>query len=86
MKHRWSRSILTVFACLMCLLTENGLAATGTVKWFNTEKGFGFITPDNAGADVLVHVTGLTDANRSLVKGQSVEYDLTLQAINVKTR
>ncbi|NDF13645.1 MAG: cold-shock protein, partial [Proteobacteria bacterium] len=51
--------------------------ATGTVKWFNPTKGFGFIQPDAGGADVFVHITALEAAGlRSLNEGQKVEYEL----------
>ncbi|KQV16321.1 cold-shock protein [Rhizobium sp. Root1203] len=49
--------------------------ATGTVKFFNDDKGFGFITPENGGADVFVHVSALQGAS-SLRDGQRVSYDL----------
>jgi CspA family cold shock protein len=48
--------------------------ATGTVKSFNGDKGFGFITPENGGADVFVHVSALNGAS-SLKEGQRVSYD-----------
>ena len=47
--------------------------ATGTVKFFNETKGFGFITPDEGGKDVFVHKTGLTEPVR---EGDKVSYDL----------
>ncbi|MGY6024700.1 cold-shock protein [Streptomyces spinosirectus] len=47
----------------------------GTVKWFTTEKGFGFIAPDEAGADVFVHHSAIdTDGFRPLVETQRVEF------------
>ena len=50
---------------------------TGTVKWFNQAKGFGFILPDGGGADVFVHVSALTKAGlQTLGEGQRVTYDL----------
>ena len=50
--------------------------ATGTVKWFNAEKGFGFITPDDDSKDVFVHYTGIaTQGFRSLEEGTRVSYD-----------
>ena len=50
--------------------------ATGTVKWFSDEKGFGFITPDESGKDLFVHHTGITgDGYRSLAEGARVSYD-----------
>jgi len=51
--------------------------ATGTVKFFNTTKGFGFIQPDNGGTDVFVHATAVERAGmRSLVEGQKVQYEV----------
>ena len=49
--------------------------ATGTVKWFNEEKRFGFITPDEGGQDLFVHQTGLADGARSLSDGAKVEFE-----------
>ena len=50
--------------------------ATGTVKWFNDDKGFGFITPDDQGADLFVHHSGInTDGFRTLREGARVSYD-----------
>ncbi|WP_194436625.1 transcription antiterminator/RNA stability regulator CspE [Vibrio fluminensis] len=50
---------------------------TGTVKWFNETKGFGFITPDNGGADVFVHFRAITsDGFKTLAEGQKVSFDV----------
>jgi len=50
--------------------------ATGTVKWFSDDKGFGFITPDAGGRDLFVHFSGITgDGYRSLSEGAKVSYD-----------
>ena len=50
--------------------------ATGTVKWFNDDKGFGFITPDDPGADLFVHHSGInSDGFRTLREGARVSYD-----------
>jgi CspA family cold shock protein len=51
--------------------------ATGTVKWFNPTKGFGFIQPDQGGGDVFVHISAVERAGFStLNEGQKVSYDL----------
>jgi len=51
--------------------------ANGTVKWFNTTKGYGFIAPEDGGKDVFVHVTAVEKSDlRQLVDGQTVAYDL----------
>lgn len=50
---------------------------TGTVKWFNDAKGFGFITPENGDKDCFVHYSAIAGSGfRSLVEGERVEYDL----------
>ena len=50
--------------------------ATGTVKWFNDDKGFGFITPDEGGKDLFVHFSGIaSDGFRSLAEGARVSFD-----------
>jgi CspA family cold shock protein len=52
--------------------------AQGTVKWFNAEKGFGFIEQDGGGADVFVHYSAInTGGYRSLDEGQKVQFDVT---------
>ncbi len=64
--------------------------ATGTVKWFNDAKGFGFISQDGGGADVFCHHTAIkADGFRTLQEGQKVEFDVKqgpkgLQADNVR--
>ena len=64
--------------------------ATGTVKWFSAEKGYGFITPDEGGKDVFVHYSAIqAEGYRSLNEGQKVEYEVVQgqkgpQAANVK--
>ena len=51
--------------------------STGTVKWFNTRKGYGFIQPTNGGKDVFVHVTKLEEKGiRRLYEGQRVSYEI----------
>ncbi|MBM3516454.1 MAG: cold-shock protein [Alphaproteobacteria bacterium] len=54
--------------------------ATGTVKWFNPDKGFGFIQPSDGGKDVFVHASALELAGmRSLQEGQRVTFEVTMQ-------
>jgi cold shock protein len=51
--------------------------STGTVKWFNETKGFGFIQPDDGGKDVFVHISAVERAGlRGLAEGQKVNYEL----------
>ena len=64
----------------------------GTVKWFNGDKGFGFITPDGGGKDVFVHISAVERAGlRSLNEGQAVEYEIESNrgkesAVNLKVK
>ena len=51
--------------------------ATGTVKWFNGQKGFGFIAPDDGGNDVFVHISAVERAGLSgLAEGQKISYEV----------
>ncbi|GJD47434.1 Cold shock protein CspA [Methylobacterium crusticola] len=51
--------------------------STGTVKWFNGQKGFGFIQPDDGGKDVFVHISAVERAGlQSLAEGQKVSYEM----------
>jgi cold shock protein len=65
------------------------MAPEGTVKWFSTEKGYGFISPDEGGDDLFVHYSGISGSGfRSLEEGQKVSYEATrgnkgMQAENV---
>ncbi|NKX54702.1 cold-shock protein [Arthrobacter mobilis] len=65
--------------------------ATGTVKWFNSEKGFGFIAPDDGSADVFAHYSAIESNGgyRELREEQKVEFEVTqgpkgLQAANIR--
>ena len=65
--------------------------ATGTVKWFDATKGYGFIQPDDGGKDVFVHVSAVEQAGlRGLNEGQKVSYDIErgqqgkVSAVNLK--
>ena len=54
--------------------------ATGTVKWFNAQKGFGFIQPDNGGKDVFVHISAVERAGlQGLQEGQKISYDVQVE-------
>jgi CspA family cold shock protein len=65
--------------------------AVGTVKWFNADKGFGFITPDDGGADLFAHFSAIAASGfRSLEENQRVEFEITQgqkgpQASNIRT-
>ena len=53
------------------------IMTTGTVKWFNSAKGFGFIQPDNGGPDAFVHISAVERAGMgSIVEGQKIGYDM----------
>ncbi len=65
--------------------------ATGTVKWFNSDKGYGFIAPSDGSADVFAHFSAIveTGGRRDLYEGQQVEFDTErgqkgLQATNIR--
>ncbi|MBI2961269.1 MAG: cold-shock protein [Betaproteobacteria bacterium] len=64
---------------------------TGTVKWFNDAKGFGFITPDGGGEDLFAHFSAIQGSGfKTLKEGQKVEFEVTQgpkgkQAANIKT-
>jgi CspA family cold shock protein len=54
--------------------------ATGTVKWFNTQKGFGFIQPDDGGKDVFVHISAVQQAGmQTLNEGQKLSFEVATE-------
>jgi cold shock protein len=62
----------------VCIFKRKDISmSTGTVKWFNVQKGFGFIQPDGGGKDVFVHISAVERAGmNSLNEGQKVSFDL----------
>jgi CspA family cold shock protein len=65
---------------------KGNVMQSGTVKWFNSQKGFGFIQPDAGGTDVFVHITALERANiRDLPDGQKVNFDTAVDRRTGKT-
>jgi CspA family cold shock protein len=65
----------TALDCRHCFKRENDVA-TGTVKWFNPSKGFGFIQPDSGGKDVFVHISAVEKAGlNTLNEGAKVSYE-----------
>ncbi len=68
---------------IMEVLTMN----SGTVKWFNAQKGFGFLTNDNGGEDIFVHFSAIdTNGFKSLEEGQRVTFDIEQDPKNRKTK
>lgn len=64
--------------------------AKGVVKWFNKDKGFGFIAPDDGGKDIFVHTSNVESSDHSLTEGQRVEFETTTgrkgpEAVNVRS-
>ena len=72
------------------MVMENKRMASGTVKWFNATKGYGFISPAGGGSDVFVHITAVQAAGlQGLKDGQQISYELAEErgktsAVNLK--
>jgi len=61
------------------VLDWRSLLAIGTVKWFNAQKGYGFIRPDDGGKDVFVHISAVERAGMGgLAEGQKIKYDVAM--------
>jgi CspA family cold shock protein len=77
--HRTSRSWgLGTFPSTVTTRNDDMTTETGTVKWFNETKGFGFITPDNGGKDLFAHISEITGSgSRTLAENQRVEFQVT---------
>jgi CspA family cold shock protein len=70
----------------MRALKELFVMTTGTVKWFNGQKGFGFIQPDDSGTDVFVHISAVERAGLTgLAEGQKVSYEAKVDKMRGKT-
>jgi CspA family cold shock protein len=75
-------AVLTIALCgdfSLCLFFRRfKIMATGTVKWFNDSKGFGFITPENGGDDLFAHFSAIQSSGfKTLTEGQRVTFDIT---------
>jgi cold shock protein len=75
------------------VIEKDRVMVTGTVKWFNSQKGYGFIAPSNGGPDVFVHISAVERAGLStLNEGQPIDFDTEIgkngksAAINLKAR
>jgi CspA family cold shock protein len=77
-RHRKDQPTHKVCVADTAPIEESTTMAQGTVKWFNSEKGFGFIAPDDGSKDVFVHYSAITGSGyRSLEENQRVEFDTT---------
>jgi CspA family cold shock protein len=81
---------VTKVVVVIAITRRREVMANGTVKWFNSTKGFGFIQPEAGGSDVFVHISAVEKAGlRDLREGQKVSYELATQkgktsAVNLK--
>jgi cold shock protein len=77
-EHRWTvQRVVRLRLYMHSFLERTSNMATGTVKWFNSTKGFGFIQPDQGGPDVFVHISAVERAGlRGLNDGQKVSFEV----------
>jgi cold shock protein len=76
LKHRYHHPLRNR-AVVSSIAKKGFIMTTGTVKWFNSTKGFGFIQPDNGGPDAFVHISAVERAGmREIVEGQKIGYDM----------
>jgi CspA family cold shock protein len=76
-KASLSSSAAHLCVAVVYLAKKGFIMTTGTVKWFNSTKGFGFIQPDNGGPDAFVHISAVERAGmREIVEGQKIGYDM----------
>ena len=72
------RAMVVWASCTRVRFLKEANMAQGTVKWFNAQKGFGFIQPDSGDADVFVHISAVEGAGmRGLNEGQKITFDIT---------
>jgi CspA family cold shock protein len=70
---------ISVFKLTASLISERTTMASGTVKWFNSQKGYGFIQPDDGGKDVFIHISAVERAGLGgLNEGQKIKYEVQM--------